>query len=110
MRRHFCSVAIVVIAFQFFISICHAQVGYGVNGGGQLFKFFVNGVAPAPVTNIGAPLSFVPEGIDFRPSSQTLFAIDVGPNTTQLYTIDIDTGIPTAVGAGFNSTGAGYDL
>ena len=66
--------------------------------------------APAPVTNIGAPLPFVPEGIDFRPSSSTLYAIDVGPNTVQLYTINILTGAPTAVGAGFNSTGPGYDL
>jgi hypothetical protein len=59
-------------------------------------------------------LSFLPEGIDFRPSSQTLYAIDVGPNTTQLYTIDINSGVATAVGAGFPSAGmAGgipYDL
>ena len=86
--------------------ICEAQIGYGVNGSGQLFRFFVNGIAPAPVTNIGAPLSFVPEGIDFRPSSQTLYAIDVGPNTTQLYTIDINTGVATAVGPGFTSARA----
>jgi hypothetical protein len=111
MRRHFCSVAIAVVAFQLLlVSICQAQVGYGVNGSGQLFKFDVNGIAPAPVTNIGAPLPFVPEGIDFRPSSKRLYAIDVGPNTTQLYRINILTGVPTAIGPGFNSTGAGYDL
>jgi hypothetical protein len=95
----------------FCISIpAQAQIGYGVNAAGQLFRFDVNGIAPAPVTNIGAPLPFVPEGIDFRPSSSTLYAIDVGPNTTRLYTIDINTGIPTAVGAGFNSVGPDYNL
>ena len=91
-----------------------AQIGYGVNGGGQLFRFDVNGLAPAPVTNIGAPLSFVPEGIDFRPSSNTLYAVDVGPNTTQLYSININSGVATAVGAGFTSIGSvggnKYDL
>jgi hypothetical protein len=114
MCRHICSVAFSVVVFQYFTAgHCQAQIGYGVNGTGQLFRFFVNATAPAPVTNIGAPLSFVPEGIDFRPSSQTLYAIDVGPNTTQLYTIDIDTGVATAVGPGFNSTGvapAPYNL
>lgn len=96
-----------VVAIQ---DIANAQIGYGVNGAGQLFRFDVNGSPPAYVTNIGAPLPFVPEGIDFRPSSSTLYAIDVGANTVQLYTIDINTGAPTAVGAGFNSTGPGYDL
>jgi len=92
------------------VSFAHAQLGYGVNDSGQLFRFDVNGIAPAPVTNIGAPLSFVPEGIDFRPSSQSLYAIDVGPNTTHLYTIDVNSGVATAVGAGFNSTGPSYNL
>ena len=92
----------------------HALTGYGVDANRQLFSFDVNGIAPAPVTNIGAPLAFLPEGIDFRPSSNTLYAIDVGPNTSQLYTIDINSGVATAVGAGFTSTGivnaVPYDL
>jgi hypothetical protein len=79
--------------------------GYGVNSSGQLFRFNVNAAAPAPVTNIGSPLPFVPEGIDFRPSTNTLYAIDVGPNTTQLYTINTTSGVASAVGTGFNSTG-----
>jgi hypothetical protein len=69
------------------------------------------------VTNIRAPLGFVPEGIDFRPAAvapfnvRTLYAIDVGEVTTQLYTIDTATGAPTAVGAGFPSVVAGsYNL
>jgi hypothetical protein len=114
MSRHIFTLALAVVLFQVYgVDVCHAQVGYGVNSSGQLFKFLVNAPAPAPVTNIGAPLSFVPEGIDFRPSSTTLYAIDVGPNTTQLYTIDINTGAATTVGAGFTSTGVApgtYDL
>jgi len=65
------------------------------------------------VTTIG-PVGFVPEGIDFRPSSSSLYAIDIDANTSQLYTIDIGTGAATPVGSGFNSTGAvggfSYDL
>jgi hypothetical protein len=90
--------------------------GYGVNGSGQLFKFDLAN-PNAAVTNIGAPLTFVPEGIDFRPAAvapfavRALYAIDVGAQNTQLYTIDITTGVPTAVGAGFPSTVAGsYNL
>lgn len=91
----------------------HAQVGYGVNASGQLFRFSLT--APnAPVTNIGAALPFVPEGIDFRPGTETLYAIDVGPNVTQMYTININTGAATPVGGGFTSSGSvngnAYDL
>lgn len=90
-----------------------AQVGYGVNSNGQLFRFSLT--APnAPVTNIGAALPFVPEGIDFRPGTDTLYAIDVGPNVTQVYTININTGAATPVGGGFTSAGnfngTPYDL
>jgi hypothetical protein len=79
-----------------------------VDSSQQLFRF--NTATPANVTNIGAPLGFLPEGIDFRPSSNILYAIDVGPNTTQLYTIDISTAVATAVGDGFPSADVGYDL
>jgi hypothetical protein len=105
------SAALTLIVLADFAS---AQTGYGVNGSGQLFSFDVNGIAPAPVTNIGAPLSFVPEGIDFRPGTSLLYAIDVGPNTSQLYWISITNGISVAVGPGFTSTGVvngvSYDL
>jgi hypothetical protein len=90
--------------------------GYGVNGSGQLFKFDLS-TPNAAVTNIGAPLGFVPEGIDFRPAAaapfavRALYAIDVGEVTTQLYTIDIATGVPTPVGPGFPSVvAASYNL
>ncbi len=84
-----------------------AQRGYGITSDGELFRFDVD--APAGATMIG-PVGFVPEGIDFRPGTSSLYALDVGPITTQLYTIDIHTGAATAVGAGFSSSGAGYDL
>ena len=102
--------AVLCIAVLCISTTAYAQIGYGVNSANQLFRFDVNAMAPAPVINIGAPLPFLPEGIDFRPSSSTLYALDVGPNTTQLYTININTGVSTAVGAGFNSAGPGYDL
>lgn len=89
-------------------SYCHALTGYGVNSSGNLFRFDVDNPNNSAV-NIG-PVGFVPEGIDFRPGSSTLYAIDVGANTTQLYTININTGASTPIGAGFNSTGPTYNL
>lgn len=83
-------------------------IGYGVNEAGTLFRFDVSAPGPVPVTEIG-PVGFLPEGIDFRPGTHQLYAIDVGANTTQLYTINITTGASTPVGAGFNSTGAAPD-
>ena len=89
----------------------HGQTAFGVNAAGTLFKFNVTN--PSAVTTIG-PVGFLPEGIDFRPSSQLLYAIDVTATTTQLYSLNITTGAATAVGAGFASFGgvapADYDL
>lgn len=77
-----------------------AQLGYGVNSAGSLFRFDVDN--PSDVTVLG-PVGFVPEGIDFRPGTNLLYAIDVGPTTTQLYTLNTSTGAATPVGAGFPS-------
>lgn len=85
----------------------HGQTAFGVNGNGLLFSFDVDN--PSVVTDIGQ-LSFVPEAIDFRPDSNLLYAIDVGATTTQVYTIDISNAMSSAVGAGFPSMGAGYNL
>jgi hypothetical protein len=95
------------IALLVATSLCQAQIGYGVNAAGTLFRFDVN--SPATVTTLGN-VGFVPEGIDFRPSSNILYAIDIGPNTSQLYTININNAAATPVGAGFTSTGVGYNL
>ncbi len=87
-----------------------AGVGYGVNAQGVLFNFNLD--TPAlPVNTIGN-VGFVPEGLDFRPGTNTLYAIDVGATTTQLYTIDTTTGAATPVGAGFATTpgAGGYNL
>jgi len=86
----------------------NAQVtGYGVTSAGDLFRF--DPAVPAVSTTMGN-LGFVPEGIDFRPGTQTLYAIDVGANTTQLYTVNTSNGVATPVGAGFTSNGANYNL
>lgn len=80
-----------------------AQIGYGVNANNVLFSFDTD--SPSVVNSIG-PVGFLPEGIDFRPGTSTLYAIDIGAVTTQLYTINIATGAATPVGAGFPSTGS----
>lgn len=84
-----------------------AQLAFGVSSTGDLFRFDVN--SPSNAQTMGN-LGFVTEAIDFRPGTNMLYGIDVGPNTTQLYTINITTGAATPVGPGFNSSGVGYDL
>ncbi len=79
-----------------------ASIGYGVDANGRLFRFSLLAPGPVPTTTIGN-LGFVPEGIDFRPGTPDLYAVDVGPETTQLYRVNIETGAATAVGAGFAS-------
>jgi len=73
------------------------------------FRFDVD--LPAAVTTIGN-LGITPNAIDFRPlaAGQTdpvLYGIDVGPTTTQLYTINKNTAAVTPVGAGFPTEVAG---
>jgi hypothetical protein len=99
MLRKLIFVALVVAAFGLFNS-APAQTGYGVNSGGTLFSFDVNN---AGTVNMVSTLPFVPEGIDFRPGTNTLYALDVGAATTQLYTINVVTGVATPVGDGFPS-------
>jgi hypothetical protein len=88
-------------------SDARAQTAYGVDGNFTLFSFDVTN--PATATTIGN-IGFLPEGIDFRPGTNTLYAIDVGATTTQLYTIDVATAAATPVGAGFPSSGVDYNL
>jgi hypothetical protein len=82
-------------------------VGYGVNFNGDLFKFDMDN--PSNVTLIG-DIGFVPAGIDFRPGSRELYALQIGSSLSQLYRIDIDTAVATRVGADFTSVGTGYNL
>jgi MYXO-CTERM domain-containing protein len=101
---------IAIASIIFFACAVQAQTGCGVNAAGSLFKFDVNN--PNTTAVVIGPLGggLVTKAIDFRPSSSTLYGIDVGANTTMLYTININTGAATAVGAGFNTSGAGYDF
>jgi hypothetical protein len=111
MSRH---LGILARAFSIVIllaGVCHGQTGYGVDGNGALFSFEITAPGSIPITSIGN-VGFVPEGIDFRPGTNTLYAIDIGATTTQLYTINIANGAATPVGAGFNTVdvAAGYNL
>ena len=97
--RLLCVLAVAAAALAF-SPTASAQTGYGVSSAGTLFRFDVNN--PGTTTAIDT-LGFVPEGIDFRPGTQTLYALDVGAVTTQLYTINVVTGVATPVGDGFPS-------
>jgi hypothetical protein len=84
------------------IVTARAQSAFGVDSNGDLFRFDLS--SPATTYTIGN-LGFVPEGLDFRTGTGTLYAIDVGASLTQLYTVDTATGAATTVGAGFASAG-----
>src|SRR4051794_7324155 len=90
-------------------TVCKAQTGYGVDANGNLFSFDVTAPGPIPVHSIGN-LGFTPEGIDFKPGSNILYAIDVGPVKTQLYTVDINTAAATVTSSNFPTIGGGYNL
>ena len=103
---------LVAVTLGLFISAsAQAQTAYGVTANGTLFRFDVD--TPGTVATIGN-LGIVPEAIDFRPGTGVLYAIDVGPTTTQLYTVSVLTAAVTPVGTGFPSQvvdGAGsYNL
>jgi hypothetical protein len=89
--------------------ICRAQTGFGVDGNGNLFSFDVTAPGSIPINSIGN-LGFTPAAIDFKPGSNTLYAINVGATTTQLYTVNISNGAATPTSASFPSVGAGYSL
>ena len=89
-----------------------ALTAYGVTGNGNLFSFDPD--SPADATTIGN-MGIVPDAIDFRPlapgeSDPILYAIDVGPVVTQLYTVNRTNAAVTSVGPGFPSADAGYNL
>jgi hypothetical protein len=82
-------------------SAAQAQTGYGVTSGRTLFRFDVNSTSMTPTTVTTLP--FLPEGIDFRPGTNILYALDVEADTSQLYTINVLTGDVIPVGDGFPS-------
>ena len=106
-RRGIVRTILAAVLLSFTANYVSAQIAYGVNGNGTLFRFDVD--QPSVVTEVGA-VGFVPEAIDFRPGTSELFAINVDATTTQLYTVNISTAAATAVGDGFASTGVGYAL
>jgi hypothetical protein len=93
MNRHFLNRLCALVALGFAASASHVAVGqqitgYGIDSTNTLFSFRVTAGSSA-VTNVmnrGAvgAVGFLPEGIDFRPGTIDLYAIDVGPNTTSL--------------------------
>jgi hypothetical protein len=98
-------IALVLIGALFVTTAdVQAQTGYGVTANGSLFRFDVN--SPSAITTIGS-LGIVTDAIDFRPGTGTLYGIDVGPTTTQLYTINPNTAAVTPVEPGFPSVVAG---
>lgn len=92
-------------------TVGRSQMVYGVDSTGTLFNFNLS--SPGSISSVGN-LGFVPEGIDFRSGTSTLYAIDVGASLSRLYTIDTASGAATAIGAGFATMGTAgglsYDL
>jgi hypothetical protein len=83
---------------------------YSASSDGTLYETpFASGIS-AVVGNLG----FTPSAIDFEPTANILYAIKVGPATTQLYQINTTNATSTPVGVGFASSGTfdgnAYDL
>jgi hypothetical protein len=113
MSRPLCSALRAAVASAVLLlvaSTTHAQTGFGVDAQGNLFSFDVTAPGPILITPLGN-LGFVPEGIDFRPSTNQLYAINVDTTTTTLYTVNTANGAAAPVGVGFPTTvAASYDL
>jgi hypothetical protein len=109
MNHHLRFVARALVITLSLCGICRAQTGFGVDANFNLFSFDVTAPGSIPITSIGN-VGFLPEGIDFKPGTNTLYAIDIGPITTQVYTINISTAAATPTTASFPSVGAGYNL
>src|SRR5215207_11191259 len=85
------------------LSLCgisRAQTGFGVDGNGNLFSFNITLPGSIPINPIGN-LGFTPEAIDFKPGTNALYAIDVTATITQLYTVNISTGLATPTSSNF---------
>lgn len=109
MNRHFGFVPRALVITLSLTNISSAQIGFGVDGNGNLFSFDVTAPGSIPINSIGN-LGFTPEAIDFKPGTNQLYAIDIGATTTQLYTVNIFNGAATPTSSNFPSVGAGYSL
>ena len=100
---HPASVAFATMAVLVGVSTARAQLAYGVDGTGTLFSFNLS--SPGTINTIGN-LGIVPEAIDFRPGTSTLYAVNVDSTTGNgsLFTVNTSTGAVTAVGLGFFAT------
>lgn len=89
----------------------HAETIWVATTGNQLLSF--DSGSPGSITNslpvTGLPGGETVEGIDFRPLNGMLYALG---STGRLYTIDLETGAATQVGASFTLTGTrfGFDF
>jgi hypothetical protein len=85
-----------------------SETAYGFNARNELVRFETNN--PGSVLSIGAITGIVPShtlrSIDFRPNGNGLYGLSTdGTTGAQVYTIDLNTGAATPVGAGFSLAG-----
>lgn len=87
--------------------------GYAYNADGQLFSFFLSD--PSTVTPVGSPGADTMKGLDFRPGTDTLYSIAVGPTESQLSTVNVFNGTVSPIGTAFPNqdppgTGTNYEI
>ncbi|MDZ4784637.1 MAG: DUF4394 domain-containing protein [bacterium] len=81
------------------------------SGVGRLARFQSNNptdVTFLTIVGISSPTEIV--GIDFRPTTNVLFALALTGTSLQLYSVDTTTGIPTAVGSALTVTGTTFGM
>ena len=87
-----------------------AETIYGITNAATSQLVTFDSASPTSFT-LGASLSGLVAGhairaIDFRPSNATLYAISSSGSTGQLYTVNLTSGLLTAVGSGFALPGS----
>lgn len=90
-------------------SSARAELVYGITdlATSSLIRF--DSATPGSTTTVGALTGITAGqtlyGIDFRPSNGVLYGVSANGTAAQLYTINLNTGAATAVGAGFTIAG-----
>ncbi len=104
LRTPFLTLAAATLAFAATRQAEARPYGYAYNSTGQLFAFDLTN--PSSVIPIGpATAGADTKGIDVRPGTSTIYAVDITAAGTQIFTVNPSTGARAAVGPAIPNTG-----
>ncbi|MGC1481506.1 MAG: DUF4394 domain-containing protein [Chthoniobacterales bacterium] len=104
LRSHLTILATAGLALALSKSADARPYGYAYNATGQLYQFDLTN--PSSVVPVGpATAGANTKGIDVRPGTSTIYAVDITATTTQIFTVSPTTGVRTPVGPAIPNTG-----